>query len=93
MARVDGRLHPFTMTKQSSRRLQRWPVKNRQGKVLGYVKSLTIHRSAKQVVYATLVLRRTRHLMRLPWDRFEFLGDQLYLSSATVLLEGPQSPS
>jgi hypothetical protein len=62
-------------------------MKSRQGKVLGYVKNLTIHPSSKQAVSAILVLRHTGHQMRLPWDRFEFSGEQLYLSSTTDSLE------
>ena len=69
------------MPGKSSIRLQRWPVKSRQGKVLGYVKTLTIHPSSKQVVSVILVLRYTGHQMRLPWDRFEIAGEQLLLCS------------
>jgi hypothetical protein len=77
------------MPGKSSIRPQRWPVKSRQGKVLGYVKSLTIHSSAKQVVSVILVLRHTGHEMRLPWDRFEIAGEELLLCS----LNGRQDPS
>lgn len=54
------------MPGKSSIRPQRWPVKSCQGKVLKYVKSLTIHSSSEQVVSVILVLRHTGHQMRLP---------------------------
>ena len=59
----------------------RWPVKNAQGKVLAYVKSLTIHPSSHQVVSATVILRRTGIQMRLPWEKFEIAGEQLLVRS------------
>jgi hypothetical protein len=57
--------------------LSRWPVKDAQGNVLAYVKSLTIHPASPQVVSATVILRRSGAELRLPWDRFEMAGEQL----------------
>ena len=78
------------MPGKSSIRPQRWPVKRRQGQVLGYVKSMTNHSSSKQVISVICVLQRTKRQMRLPLDRFEIAGEQplLYsLSGSTDIQE------
>jgi len=58
-------------------RAQRWSVKNSQGKLIGYIKSLTVHPFSHKVTSATVVLKRTGVQMRLPWNRFEIAGEQL----------------
>jgi hypothetical protein len=83
IGRSYRRLLPLIMPGKSSIRPQRWPVKNPQGKVLGYVKSLTVHPVSKRVVSVMLVLRHSGQQLRLPWDRFEMSGEQLLLPSLT----------
>ncbi len=55
----------------------RVPVKNAHGRIIAYLKKLTISPASGKVVSATLILRPTGRQMSLPWDRVVLAGGYL----------------
>lgn len=58
---------------------EQWEVKNRKKEKWGSIKKLIINPATRRIVSADVVLTRTDRLLRVPWENFTIIRDNIVL--------------